>query len=65
MKKQFSFEEFIEPITSLHKNDFFIYPANAYQTIQRIKRIVQNDYRKRVYLDQAVNKTERILIREK
>ena len=65
MKRQFTFEEFIEPVTSLGKEDFFIYPANAYQTIQRIKRVVCKDYRRRVYLDQAVSKTERILIRKK
>jgi hypothetical protein len=64
MKRQFTFQEFVEPVTTLAKNDFFIYPANAYQTVQRVKRILGKEY-KRVYLDQAVSKTERIFIREK
>jgi hypothetical protein len=64
MKKQFTFEEFIEPVTQLSKNDFFIYPANAYQTVQRVKRVISMS-NSRVYLDQAVSKTERIFIRER
>jgi hypothetical protein len=63
MKKQFTFQEFVGPIEELSKGDFFIYPANAYQTIQRIKRIVCKDKRKRTYQDQAVDKTERVFIR--
>lgn len=65
MKRQFTFEEFAGPIINLKEEDFFIYPANAYQTVHRIRRIVCTEYKNRVYLDQAVNKTERIFIRQK
>ena len=64
MKRQFTFEEFVEPVTKLKKEDFFIYPANAYQTVYRVRLTVCKDYKKRVYLDQAINKTERIFIRQ-
>lgn len=64
MKRQFTFEEFVEPVTKLKREDFFIYPANAYQTVYRVKRTVCKDHRKRVYLDQAISKTERIFIRQ-
>ena len=65
MKRQFTFQEFVEPVIALGKDDFFIYPANAYQTIQRVKRIMHTEHKNRVYLDRAVNKTERIFIRQK
>jgi hypothetical protein len=63
MKKQFTFEEFVDPIVNLQPKECMRYPANAYQTVYTVKKVISDSLSRR-FKDHAISKTYRILIRE-
>lgn len=64
MKRQFRFDEFVDPIVNLQPRECMRYPANAYQTVYNVKKIISNTL-DRNFKDHAISKTYRIIIREK
>lgn len=61
---QFTTYEFIDPVVALKKDEVYKYPANAYSSVYRV-RIQVEEVTKRKFVDRALNKHNRLIIRIK